>query len=390
MHNGATVSGNPLEEFLAIVRRDLGAEEAQILEPGEPVPPAENVLTCPIDGGRQLVARFAQMPEDAEARLRRLAMLAGSFHAMLTPPERARTSRPPPAHSLHEELSALVHRAGAVDAVVIDAHSPVVWGTAGEEREAPPLAPAGDTVVRLRESVTAIREKAEETELMRLSRQYGLASADSVWMDPRAVELVPRALCDRYRVVPLSVEGDTLVVGMTDPRNVAAIYDLVLVTGLSIDPVLIGESTLTLFARWNDPHGAVTSYEEVMAQIPEAERPEREAEARAAQETWVRHLATRRAVEQIRALPEMETLPRGGHLHHMVSEASFGFVGRSFAAIYVLVLVFDAPFDELGAKRAIVHALPTIERLVLALPPLDPEPKLAGVVALRGRRPRRK
>jgi Type II secretion system (T2SS), protein E, N-terminal domain len=161
-----------------------------------------------------------------------------------------------------------------VDAVVIDAHSPMVWGTAGEEREAPLLAPAGDTAARLRKGVTPIRE---ETELVRLSRQYGLASADSVWMDPRAVALVPRALCDRYRVVPLSVEGGTLVVGMTDPRNVAAIYDLVLVTGLAIDPLLVGASTLTLFVRWNDPQGAVASYEDVMAQIPEAERPAREA-----------------------------------------------------------------------------------------------------------------
>jgi hypothetical protein len=229
----------------------------------------------------------------------------------------------------------------------------------------------------------------EETELMRLSRQYGLASVDGLWMDPRAVELVPLSLCHKYRIVPLSKEGDTLVIGMTDPRNADAISDLVLITGLNIDPVLIGESTLTLFSRWNDGHGDSRTYDEVMASIDPEERPRREADAAAARAAWVRHLSSRRAIEQIRALSEMETLPRGGHLHHTVSEPDFGYVARSFAAIYVLVVVFDAPFDELRAKRAVLHALPTIERLVLALPPLDPGPKVAGVVALRGRRRRR-
>jgi hypothetical protein len=86
----------------------------------------------------------------------------------------------------------------------------------------------------------------------------------------------------------------------------------------------------------------------------------------------------------------MTTLHRGGHVHHTVSEADLGFVARSFAAIYVLILAFRGPFDELRAKRAIVHALPIIERLVLALPPQDPAPLMGGVVALRPRLRRRR
>ena len=48
----------------------------------------------------------------------------------------------------------------------------------------------------------------------------------------------------------------------------------------------------------------------------------------------------------------------------------------------------DYRVDELRAKRATVHALPIIERLVLALPPRDPVPT-SGAVALPRRRRRR-
>jgi hypothetical protein len=92
-----------------------------------------------------------------------------------------------------------------------------------------------------------------------------------------------------------------------------------------------------------------------------------------------------RLLVAIRALPEMATLHRGGQLHQTSIEANLGFVARSFAGIYVLILAFAEAFDELRAKRAIVHALPVIEKLVLALPPQDPAPLMGGVVALRPR-----
>ena len=94
-----------------------------------------------------------------------------------------------------------------------------------------------------------------------------------------------------------------------------------------------------------------------------------------------------RAMAEVRGLPDLAGLRRGGHLRHMVTEPGFGYVARSFAAIYVLVVIFDGPFEELLVKRAIAQALPTIERLVAALPPLDPRPT-AGVAALRPRRRR--
>jgi hypothetical protein len=55
----------------------------------------------------------------------------------------------------------------------------------------------------------------------------------------------------------------------------------------------------------------------------------------------------------------------------------------------VLILVFDKAFDMIRAERALREGLPVVERLVLALPPMDPEPgPTAGVIAIR--RPRRR
>jgi len=94
-----------------------------------------------------------------------------------------------------------------------------------------------------------------------------------------------------------------------------------------------------------------------------------------------------RAISAVRGLGALASLHRGGHLHHTVRDESFGFIARSFASIYVLIVVFDAPFDELRAERAIGNELPIVERLVMALPPLDPTP-MAGAMAIRRRRRR--
>ncbi len=79
-------------------------------------------------------------------------------------------------------------------------------------------------------------------------------------------------------------------------------------------------------------------------------------------------------------------MARGGHLHHAARGGPW-FVARSFAGIYLLVVVFEGEYDELRAERAIIEGLPRVERMVMALPPLDPEPApTADVIRLRRRR----
>lgn len=62
---------------------------------------------------------------------------------------------------------------------------------------------------------------------------------------------------------------------------------------------------------------------------------------------------------------------------------SSGYFVRSFAGIYLLTLYFPGPFSELHVEGAMLHALPTIEALTLALPPIDPPPSKGKVLQLR-------
>ncbi len=302
------MSDGHLEEFLTIVTRDLGAQSALVLDAADELREGANevdpglTLSCELPGGRRLVVRFAEPPADAEALERRLAMLASAFGDVLPHDARARASRPPPARSLHEELAALVMRAGALEALVIDANSPVIWGAAGDGADPPP----SDT------------------------------TPDLAHLPP------PR------------------------PSGLQDVSEVIRMTAVGWEP---------------DP--------EPEPPAPSSEPRPSSSHPPPALSLVVEHAnaLTERALAEVHALPDLALLHRGGHLRHSFVEPGFGYVARSFAAIYVLVVVFEGPFEELLVKRAVAQALPTIERLVAALPPLDPRPT-AGVAAIRVRRRR--
>ena len=66
----------------------------------------------------------------------------------------------------------------------------------------------------------------------------------------------------------------------------------------------------------------------------------------------------------------------------LVREPVLGVLARSFSNIYRILLVFEGRFSPLQAEAAVIAALPLIESLVAALPPVDPSPG-GKVVALR-------
>jgi hypothetical protein len=256
---GAAVHSDA-DRFLALVCRELGALEARIVqggEPGETGGEDARELRSPLATKGLVVVTFAEPPEDRQATQRRLEMLASTFDELGAPPP-VRRSHPPVARSLRDELEALATRAAAVNAMVIDANSPIVWGA---------------------------------------------ARAEDVADEP------------------------ALTSGASSPRMTDEVR-------------------------------------EASGSGPET--------------------VSRRALRAVRGLPDIAALRKGRHVRCVQGGGQAPLVAHSFAGIYLLVVVFDAPFDELRAERAVLDALPRVERLVLALPPHDPDPtEGAGAVAMR-------
>ena len=251
-----------LDRFIALVRRELGAHEVSILEPGDGPEAIDEAreLRCPIPDGRTVVARWQEPVADRDARLRRLEILASTIDAIAEEKPPTPSSRPPPSESLRDELQGLCDRAVAVNALVIDANSPILWGAA-----------------------------------------WGRDIVPEAWTaSPTPSDATPSP--DDERLVEVS----------------------------------------------------------------------------------------RIALEAVRGLAELPNIRKGKRLRHVERDGAAPFLVHSCAGIYVLTLVFAGAFDELRAERAVLESLARIERLVLALPPLDPDPPRRGAGVISMRRPRRR
>jgi hypothetical protein len=293
------------ERFVALAKRELGADDVRLLAPTESAPEASNVLVTRMDDGRHVVASFGEPPKDRDALERRLTILTTTFaESLAAPPSEKTRARPRVASSLHEELRALAVRARARDCVVVDVDSPVVWGSA------------------------------------------------SVPAKPRArSDLLLRDVSDRELVSQVDDDSGPLLQAVQDVTSPTP----------SPTPPPLESSPIATTPDDHDEDGVFTGSE------PEL---------------------TRRAIAAMRGLPGIDSLHKGRHLRHVERGDDF-YLALSFSGIYLLCIVFDAPFDELRAEKSAHESLPRIERLVQALPPLDPEPQpMGGVIAMRGRRRR--
>jgi hypothetical protein len=322
------------ERFLSLAQRELSADDVRLLDVGESPPDATNVVVAKLRDGRHVVASFGTAPTEPEVLVRRLAMLAGTFADALeeSPTSERGRSRPPVATSLHEELKALAQRARAVDVVVIDGDSPVVWGCAS----------------------IAARPRARNAMLLRDVSDRELSAHDE-----------PSAPAGGLHAVPAADDSGPL----QDPT--APIGNLRMAP-----PPAESSQALVGNPRESAIHGDAADFDHELEHghdyLTDAEEPE----------------LTRRAITLIRALPSLALLHKGKHVRE-VSREGASYLVLSFSSIYLLCLVFEGEFDELRAERAAQESLPRVERLVAALPPLDPDPQpTGGVVALR--RPRRR
>lgn len=78
-----------------------------------------------------------------------------------------------------------------------------------------------------------------------LALQLGYEFIDGdVEADPYVVNLLPEQTAYRYSAIPIALENNRLVVAMRDPRQIFAIDDIRLITGLDIRPVVATEELI--------------------------------------------------------------------------------------------------------------------------------------------------
>jgi hypothetical protein len=90
-------------------------------------------------------------------------------------------------------------------------------------------------------------------------------------------------------------------------------------------------------------------------------------------ELWVTELRSERA-EELRSAY--------GHVVRLTLADGAECLARAFAGIYVLSLAFRDALSEPVAVGALLHAVEPVERLVLALPPIEPPPPGGRVIRL--------
>src|SRR5437773_5094204 len=79
-----------------------------------------------------------------------------------------------------------------------------------------------------------------------LSKQYGVPSINLTQfdIDPSVIKLIPAETAHKYQIIPLSRNGATLTIAMTDPTNVFAMDDIKFMTGYNVEPVVASEGAV--------------------------------------------------------------------------------------------------------------------------------------------------
>jgi MshEN domain len=369
-----------LAEFCEMVRRNLGARSVAVTAQAPEPRSAADTLFCPLPGGGFLAVVFDQPPLDRTATEERLESLVSSFDSLLETLPRPGQPTVDATTALHEQVVSLAERASAVEVVIIDAKSPVVWDSLGgsfvaTDAEDPEQDP--DNVRRI--DHPGGRPKRPPADLVARARVLGVRLTGSLVMDPRLIELVPPALCEQYRLVPLYVRRSRLGMAMSNPADLDAIRNVALACGRDIEPVLCDARLIDLALRWKRRRTVTSTLPAGTPALGDSVR-----------ERWERYFGAHKAIALVRRHPEMPNLHKGAHLVFGVNSDAFGCFAKSFAGIYVLILVFAGRYDEIKAKHAVANTLPVIERLVLALPPRDPSPQTGGAMANRIRVPHRR
>ncbi len=98
-----------------------------------------------------------------------------------------------------------------------------------------------------------------------IATQYNVTSIDleKYEIEQGIIELIPKEVAERHKIIPISRAGTSLVVAMIDPTNLHAIDDVKFLTGYNVEPVVAAEASIEK-AIENYYAAPLASYDEVM------------------------------------------------------------------------------------------------------------------------------
>ncbi len=122
-----------------------------------------------------------------------------------------------------------------------------------------------NTGSNLSASLTKLGHVSDTEMIEFLSSQYNVPAIDlsEFTFDSEIVELIPREVALRHKILPISRAGTSLVVAMADPTNLHAIDDVKFLTGYNVEPVIAAEGAIedAIERNFSSP---LASYDDVM------------------------------------------------------------------------------------------------------------------------------
>ncbi|HEY0710362.1 MAG TPA: type IV-A pilus assembly ATPase PilB [Polyangia bacterium] len=124
---------------------------------------------------------------------------------------------------------------------------------------------------RLGNSLVKVGAIQEEDLTQFLSRQYGVPAINLAEFDiePDVIQLVPKDVAMRHKVVPVNRAGNSLIVAMADPSNILAIDDLKFVTGYNIEVVVASDVGVNQAITRYYEKSSEAQLEQVMSELQE-------------------------------------------------------------------------------------------------------------------------
>lgn len=101
-----------------------------------------------------------------------------------------------------------------------------------------------------------------------LSQQYRVETInlDEFAIDEDVVKLIPKDVCQRHGLIPVSRAGSSLIVAMSDPSNLHAVDDIKFLTGYNVEPVVAPISAIenAIASYYAVPEKEEINYDQIM------------------------------------------------------------------------------------------------------------------------------